>query len=98
MEYWEREGFEAFHSRPSSLIIFPIEQVSCVKSLWVHIDENVMWHFHIDKLCKKITSAIEAIKRVKLFVPQSTLLCIYNSLIQPLFDYYRLVWGGSGKT
>ena len=75
----------------------PIEQVS-VKSLEVYIDENLTWHFHIDKLCKKIASAIGAIKRVKPFVPQSTLLCIYNSLVQPQFDYCGLVWGNCGRT
>ena len=35
----------------------PIEQVSSVKSLGIYIDENLTWHFHIDKLCKKIASA-----------------------------------------
>ena len=54
----------------------------------------------IYKLCKKIASAIGAIERVKPFVPQSTLLSIilYNSLVQPHFDYCSLVWGNSGKT
>ena len=65
----------------------PIEQVSSVKSLGVYIDENLTWHFHIDKVCKQIASAIGAIKRVKPFVPQPTLLCIYSSLVQPQFDY-----------
>ena len=54
----------------------PIEQVSSVKSLGVHIDEKLTWHSHIDKLCKKIASIVGAIKRVKLFVPQSTLFNI----------------------
>ena len=76
----------------------PIEQVSSVKSLGIYVDENLTWHSHIDKLCKKIASAIGAIKRVKPFVPQSTLLSIYNSLVQPHFDYCSLVWGNSGKT
>ena len=49
-----------------------LEQVSSVKSLGVYIDENLTWHFHIDKLCKKFAYAIGAIKRVKPFVPQST--------------------------
>ena len=31
-------------------------------------------------------------------MPQSTLLNIYNSLVQPHFDYYSLVWGNCGKT
>ena len=43
----------------------PIEQVPSVKSLGIYIDENLTWHSHIDKLCKKIASAIGAIKRVK---------------------------------
>ena len=34
-----------------------------------------------DKLCKKIASAIGAIKRDKPFVRQSTLLCIYKLLV-----------------
>ena len=76
----------------------PIEQVSSVKSLGIYIDENLTWHFHIDKLCKKIASAIGAIKRVKPFVPQSTLLSIYNSLVQSHFDYCSLFWGNCGKT
>ena len=32
---------------------FPIEQVSCVKSLGAYINENLTWHCHIDKMCKK---------------------------------------------
>ena len=31
-------------------------------------------------------------------MPQSTLLSIYNSLVQPHFDYCSLVWGNCGKT
>ena len=76
----------------------PIEQVSSVKSLGIYIDENLTWHFHIDKLCKKIASTIGAIKRVKPFVPQSTLLGTYNSLVQSHFDYCSLAWGNCGET
>ena len=46
-----------------------IEQVPSVKSLGIYIDDNLTWHSHIDKLCKKIASAIGVIKRVKPFVP-----------------------------
>ena len=67
----------------------PVEQVPSVKSLGIYID---------DKLCKKIASAIGAIKRVKPFVPQSILLNIYYSLVPSHFDYCSLVWGNCGKT
>ena len=58
----------------------PIEQVSSEKSLGIYIDENLTRHSRTDKLCKKIASAIGTIKLVKPFVPQSTLLNIYNWL------------------
>ena len=45
-----------------------------------------------------IASAIRVIKRVKPFVPQSTLLNKYNSLVQTHFDYCSLVWGNCGQT
>ena len=31
-------------------------------------------------------------------MPQSTLLSVYNSLVQSQFDYCSLVWGNCGKT
>ena len=40
-----------------------IKQVSSVKSQGVHIDENLSWNIHIEKIAKKIASGIGAIKR-----------------------------------
>ena len=65
---------------------FPIKQVSTVKSLGVHIDENLTWECHINELSKKIVSGISAIKRIKYSVPNKTLLSIYNSLVQLHLD------------
>ena len=59
----------------------PIEQVSSAKSLGAYV-ENLRWYSHLDKLCKKITSVIGATNWIKPLVPQSTLLCIYNSLVE----------------
>ena len=69
-----------------------------MKSFGIYINDNLTWHSHIDKLCKKIASAIGVIKRVKPFVPQSMLLNIYNSIVQSNFDYCSLIWGNCGKT
>ena len=44
---------------------FPIKRVSTVKSLGVHIDENLTWECHINELSKKIASGISAIKRIR---------------------------------
>ena len=77
-----------------------IEHVSSVKSLGIFIDENLWWQTHIDKLSKKVTSGIGTIKRIRPFVPPSTLhyIYIYNTLVQSHFDYCNLVRGNCGKT
>ena len=71
---------------------FPIEQVSSTKSLGVSIDENLSWKTHIETVCKKISSALGLIKRIRDFVPFYTLLNIFNGLVKPQFDYCSLVW------
>jgi hypothetical protein len=48
-----------------------INKVDTVKSLGVHIDKQLSWSTHIEKLTKKIASAIGALKRIRgLIVPK----------------------------
>ena len=75
-----------------------IEHVSYVKSLGIFIDENLRWQTHIDKLSKKVTSGIGAIKKMRPFVSPPTLHYVYNALIQSHFYYCYPVWGNFGKT
>ena len=94
-----RQRLSNFISEPSLAIEgVPIKQVPLTKSLGVHIDEHLTWSEHIHKLTKKIASGIGALKRVRPFVPATTLRYIYNSLIQPDFDYCSVVWGNCNKT
>ena len=77
----------------------PIEQVSSVKSLGIYNDENLTWHFQIDKLCKKIASAIGAIKRVKSFVPPYSIYTTHQfNLTLITAAYCSLVCSNCGKT
>ena len=57
---------------------FPIKHVSTSKSLSVHIDGNLSWECHINKISKKIASGISAIKRITYFLPFEILLNVYN--------------------
>ena len=94
-----RQRLSTFISAPSLAIEgVPIKQVPLTKSLGVHIDEHLTWSEHIHKLTKKIASGIGALKRVRPFVPATPLRYIYNSLIQPHFDYCSVVWGNCNKT
>jgi len=85
---------------PNRLIIGGdiIKQVSSVKSLGEHIDENLSWNMHIEKIPKKIASGIGAIKRCRPFVNRTTLESVFNTLVQPYFNYCNEVWGHCDKS
>ena len=75
-----------------------IDKVSQAKSLGVYLDENLSWNIQINKLIKKIASGIGALKRVRYFVPAATLKLIFNSLVQPYFNYCCTFWDNCNKT
>jgi hypothetical protein len=94
-----RQRISTFQSAPTLAIDgVSIDQVSQTKSLGVYIDENLSWNVHINKLSKKIASGIGALKRIRSFVPDTTLQLIFNSLVQPHFDYCCVVWDNCNKT
>ena len=94
-----RQRLNTFGRLPSFTIESnSIKQVEFTKSLGVNIDENLTWNAHIEHISKKIASCIDILKRSRSFVPFETLLCIYNALVQPHFDYCSVVWGNCNKS
>ena len=51
------------------------------------------WECHIQDICKKIASALGAIKRIRHLIPFNILINVYDSLVQPYFNYCSVVWG-----
>ncbi len=71
----------------------PIKQVNEAKLLGIIIDESLTWDKHIYKMCNKISKRLGLLKRLKNFIPNNTLLMLFNSLVLPHFDYTNVVWG-----
>ena len=71
--------------------------MSTSKSLGVHIDGNLSWECHINEISKKIASGISAIKRIRYFLPFEIPLNVYNSLVQPHFDYCNVAGGNCSR-
>ena len=69
-----------------------IKRVQSSKSLGVFIDERLSWGANTDYISKRVSSAIRGLRQVRSLVPLTTALIIYNSLIQPIFDYCDVVW------
>ncbi|CAB3999982.1 RNA-directed DNA polymerase from transposon X-element, partial [Paramuricea clavata] len=94
-----RQRIATFRSVPCLEIDgVPIDKVLQAKSLGVYLDENLSWNIQINELTKKIASGIGALKRVRSFVPVATLQLIFNSLVQPYFNYCCTVWDNCNKT
>ena len=70
----------------------PIERVSDSKTIGVVVDERLTWTAHIDYISKKISSGIGGLRQIRDFITQETAVTVYNSLIQPWFDYCDVVW------
>ena len=64
--------------------------------LGVEIDDKLSWNKRIDKVAKKVASGIEALRKIRDFVHQQTLISVYHALINPHFDYCSEVWDTMG--
>ena len=94
-----RQRIRTFETSPSlETGGMPINRVSHTKSIGVYLDENLTWNEHINQISRKIASGIGALKRIRSFVPDTTLQFIFNSLVQPYFDYCCVVWDNCSKT
>ena len=70
----------------------PVNRVTTKKSLGIVIDQYLLWDIYLDEICKKVSSGIGAIRRLKPYVTCETLVSVYYALVQPYFDYCCLVW------
>ena len=69
-----------------------IKRVKETKTLGVIVDDQLNWQTHLDSIVTKVSKGIGMIRRMKAFVPQMTLISVYNAIILPHFDYCSLVW------
>ena len=68
------------------------------KNLCILIAKNLNWNDQIDNISKKASKGIGILRRAKKCISQQSLLTIYQSLVQPYFDYYSLVCGNCNQT
>ena len=62
------------------------------------MDENLSWDKHISDLCTKVQSKVAVLGRLTQKVNQKILLKVYNTIIQPHFDYCITLWGQCSQT
>ena len=75
-----------------------IEQVSTLKFFGVHIDEHLTWSVHAKHVLNKLRSGLAAVRRVKPFLNQGTLITLYHSFMGSHLQYYISRWCYGNKT
>ena len=62
-------------------------EIPAVKMLGVYLDENLNFNYHCSKVCKKISSSLFAINKVKNVLSVKALKKLYFALVHPHFLY-----------
>ncbi len=60
--------------------------------------KNLNCHFHINKMCSKISQRTGLLQKIKYVVPNQTIKMLYNVLVLPLFDYDNIIYSTKYQT
>ena len=74
-----------------------LKRVKCVKSLGVHLDDELKWRDHVKDVSKKCCAGLSRLNRLKKVLPTTLKKKLYNSLVLPHLDYCCLVWQECSK-
>ena len=67
------------------------------KILGVYIDENFQWNNHFQYVCKKVSTYIWLLTKIKSYLTLEHRSLFYNAHIQPQFNYFNIIWGNSSN-
>ena len=82
---------------PVKQSIAPLNINESVKYLGVLMDEHLSWKHHIEYAALKISRSIGIISKIRHYVPLSTRLTLYQSLIHPYMTYGISAWGSAAS-
>ena len=69
-----------------------------MKYLGLIVDDTLTWEKHIEYISTKINRNIGILKGTQNFLPKSSLITLYKTLIERFFRYCNIVWGQCNET
>ena len=72
-----------------------IECVKYVKYLGVHLDSNLRFDEHINRVSTKIAKTVGVLYKTSEIVPKYVLRMLYFALVYPYFNYCIPIWGNA---
>jgi hypothetical protein len=69
-----------------------VERVPKFSYLGIMLDEQMSWKQHKEEICNKVSKRLGILSRIHSCLTIEASECVYNSLVQPIFDYTDAVW------
>ncbi len=69
-----------------------LPRFNVVKILGIYFDDHTCFD-HIDKISSKVLQRIRVLSRLKGVLSKKLLLCVYNAIVMPVFNYGSVVYG-----
>ena len=76
-----------------------IDRVSAVKFLGITVDEHLSWNRQVDECCRKLSSAVFALRSLaKECNDRQALLIVYHGLFMSIARYGLIAWGATSES
>ena len=87
-------------STPHILSVGNIEIKSVRSTIYLGliVDDTLSWSDHSDTISMKIKPGTGVLKRTWNYLPKSSLITLYRTLIETHLRYCKLIWGQCGET
>ena len=70
----------------------PVDQVSSQKHLGMILDSKLNFNEHFKSVVSKVSRSIALLRKLRIFLPRSSLIAIYKSFIRPHLDYGDILY------
>ena len=65
--------------------------------LGLEIDNMLSFNLHVEMICKRLSSQIAVLRKIRAFLPLSQRLLYYNAIIRPVLSYVSVIWSSCNK-
>ena len=71
--------------------------VNSATLLGLEIDNMLSFNLHVEMICKRLSSRIAVLRKIRVFLPLSQHLLYYNAIIYPVLSYVNVIWSSCDK-
>ena len=75
-----------------------LQWVNSIDYLGITLDHKLNFNIQVDEVCKRLNSHLGVIYSLSPFVPRTTLVNIYNTLVYPTLINNIIIWGCMNKS